>query len=451
MWVWRHRYMELGAREDIDYVYIFENRGVEVGVTLHHPHGQIYGYPFLPPVPKLELAADRAPRRLRAVRAARARAARRAARRARERQRRRLRPLRRALGLRSARRHARAPRQPARVRAATSCVMLAGALQTLVRGYDALFERPFPYVMAVHQAPTASPEHAAAAASPPGTGTCTSSSTRRCAPPRSSSTWPAPSRAPAPSSPTRCPRSQPQSCARRSHVAAERSRAFAPGRVNLIGEHTDYNDGLALPFAIAEGVTVSAEAEPPGSPGAARISVYARDLGQRDEFDASSPARARGWRAFVRGVVAELARAGPAAGRGGCRDQRRRAPRRRPVLLSRARGRAVPRPRRHQRPTARAAAADRDRAAVLARGERLGRRAHGPARPARLAVRRARAAPPTSTSARSTSNPCRCALGDWRLVVLDSGERHVHASSGYNERRAECARACELLGRGLAA
>src|SRR5208283_1683641 len=58
MGVWRQRYKELGARADIDYVYIFENRGVEVGVTLHHPHGQIYGYPFLPPVPRLELAAD---------------------------------------------------------------------------------------------------------------------------------------------------------------------------------------------------------------------------------------------------------------------------------------------------------------------------------------------------------------------------------------------------------
>jgi UDPglucose--hexose-1-phosphate uridylyltransferase len=49
MWVWRHRYAELGAREDVDYVMIFENRGVEVGVTLHHPHGQIYAFPFVPP------------------------------------------------------------------------------------------------------------------------------------------------------------------------------------------------------------------------------------------------------------------------------------------------------------------------------------------------------------------------------------------------------------------
>ena len=39
----------------------------------------------------------------------------------------------------------------------------------------------------------------------------------------------------------------------------ERVRARGPGRVNLIGEHTDYNAGLALPFAIDRGVTVTAE------------------------------------------------------------------------------------------------------------------------------------------------------------------------------------------------
>jgi UDPglucose--hexose-1-phosphate uridylyltransferase len=50
--VWAHRTTELGNREGIAYVFPFENRGVEVGVTIHHPHGQIYAYPFVPPVAK---------------------------------------------------------------------------------------------------------------------------------------------------------------------------------------------------------------------------------------------------------------------------------------------------------------------------------------------------------------------------------------------------------------
>lgn len=41
----------LRRRGDVRYVLPFENRGAEVGVTLHHPHGQIYGYPVMPPVP----------------------------------------------------------------------------------------------------------------------------------------------------------------------------------------------------------------------------------------------------------------------------------------------------------------------------------------------------------------------------------------------------------------
>jgi UDPglucose--hexose-1-phosphate uridylyltransferase len=153
MWVWRHRYGELGAREDVHYVLIFENRGVEVGVTLHHPHGQIYGYPFTPPVAQLELAADArlggcAPCAL----------------------------LERELS--DGRRvlhedewvvvyvpHAarwpyeahvvmRAHRPSLLDCSAPELAALARALRLLVRGYDALFERPFPYVMVVHQAPT---------------------------------------------------------------------------------------------------------------------------------------------------------------------------------------------------------------------------------------------------------------------------------------------------------
>ena len=71
-----------------------------------------------------------------------------------------------------------------------------------------------------------------------------------------------------------------------------RSGAFAPGRVNLIGEHTDYNRGLALPFAIAEGVTVRAEALP-----GERMLIHARDLGEHDEFAPGDRSAAVGWRA----------------------------------------------------------------------------------------------------------------------------------------------------------
>lgn len=54
---WAQRYEELGAIEGIDYVFIFENRGEEVGVTMHHPHGQIYAYSFMPLKVQVELAS----------------------------------------------------------------------------------------------------------------------------------------------------------------------------------------------------------------------------------------------------------------------------------------------------------------------------------------------------------------------------------------------------------
>jgi UDPglucose--hexose-1-phosphate uridylyltransferase len=48
--VWAERTRALGAEDSVRYVLPFENRGAEVGVTLHHPHGQIYAYPVVPPV-----------------------------------------------------------------------------------------------------------------------------------------------------------------------------------------------------------------------------------------------------------------------------------------------------------------------------------------------------------------------------------------------------------------
>jgi UDPglucose--hexose-1-phosphate uridylyltransferase len=156
MWVWRQRYEELGARADVHYVLIFENRGVEVGTTLHHPHGQIYAFPFLPPVPKLELDADA---RLGGCAVC-------------------------ALLERELDDGERivysgedvvayvpfAARWPYETHVVVrehrpsllecdggELQSLARALQAVTRGFDRLFARPFPYVMVVHQAPTSSP------------------------------------------------------------------------------------------------------------------------------------------------------------------------------------------------------------------------------------------------------------------------------------------------------
>ncbi len=153
MWVWRDRYRELGARADVDYVMVFENRGVEVGVTLHHPHGQIYGYPFLPPVPAAERAADArrgccTPCALLDSELSDGR----------------------RIVYENASTCAHVPwaaRWPYEVHvtlrehrpsllecSARELRALAEALQTMTRAYDRLFDRPFPYVMCVHQAPT---------------------------------------------------------------------------------------------------------------------------------------------------------------------------------------------------------------------------------------------------------------------------------------------------------
>lgn len=54
--LWAERTAALLARPDVAYVLVLENRGREVGATIDHPHGQIYGFPFVPPVPAREVA-----------------------------------------------------------------------------------------------------------------------------------------------------------------------------------------------------------------------------------------------------------------------------------------------------------------------------------------------------------------------------------------------------------
>ena len=224
----------------------------------------------------------------------------------------------------------------------------------------------------------------------------------------------------------------------RERLVPEQVVARGPGRVNLIGEHTDYNDGLALPFAIERGVTVTAE------PLARRRIEVARalDLGEHDEFALDDAgARATGWRAFVRGMVAELQAAGyDARGRAGSRSTgdlpqgsglsssaALEAALCLALLGARRRGRA-------RRPRELAQA-------VLARRERLGRRRDRAARPARVAVSRSPATRCGSTSlARGRAGPARAR----RLAA-----RHARLRRRATPRRLGLQRAPRRVPRGL--
>jgi galactokinase len=239
-----------------------------------------------------------------------------------------------------------------------------------------------------------------------------------------------------------------------------RSRAFAPGRVNLIGEHTDYNQGLALPFAIAEGVTVGAVASLPSAHEDGIVRAYARELDEHDEFPLAQPQPTSGWRAFVRGTVAELASAGvPLVG--ASLDIAGGPPRGAGLSSSAALEVAL------------CLALIELARAASARGPRDGGSGDGGGsvelRPIDIAKLCARVendwvgaqtglldqlaslfgAPDTALCIDFRTlriQPVPLSLGDWRLVVLDSHESHILASSGYNQRRAECTQACQLLG-----
>ena len=252
-------------------------------------------------------------------------------------------------------------------------------------------------------------------------------------------------------------------------MPVERVRAFAPGRVNLIGDHTDYNGGLALPFAIAEGITVTAEAAAVGAeaPAAsahadaaaqpagvavagagepARIQAIACDLDERDEFGVGEPAPQGGWRAFVRGTAGELQRGGwtlPSAVLRIGGDLPRGAGLSSSAALEVALCLALLELALEPRPP-RPAPVELARLCSRVENDWVGARTGLLDQLASLCGEADQAVLIDFRTLEVQLVPL--GLGGWRLVVLDSGERHNVASSGYNDRRAECARACELLG-----
>lgn len=208
--------------------------------------------------------------------------------------------------------------------------------------------------------------------------------------------------------------------------------------MNLIGEHTDYNDGLALPYAVTAGVTVTAT-RIDGD----HFEAVAHDLGQHDRFSRREPAPVEGWRAFVRGAVAELQALAyelPAA--------------RLEITGDLPRGSGL------------SSSAALELSLCLALIELAGAEPPGTIELARLGQRiehdwvGAQTGLLDQLASLSGSvghavlidfrslelEPLPLELGDHTLVTLSSGEPHANAASGYNRRRAECIEAAHRMG-----
>ena len=214
----------------------------------------------------------------------------------------------------------------------------------------------------------------------------------------------------------------------------------APGRVNLIGEHTDYNDGFVFPMAIDRAAWIALR---PRSDGRVEVDVarLRRDHGVR-------PRRALeketdGWIEYLKGTAWALQDAGLALRGLGGRRRRRRA-RSAPACPRRPPSRwRPPAP----SPPCRASTGSPRRWRCSARRPRTSGSASTAASWTSSSRRRAsRARRSSSTAARSRRSRCRCPKGTV-VVVLDTATRRGLVDSAYNERRAQCEAAAKLLRR----
>jgi galactokinase len=218
----------------------------------------------------------------------------------------------------------------------------------------------------------------------------------------------------------------------------------APGRANLIGEHTDYNDGFVLPFAIAERTAVAARRRDDDQI-RVRSAAYPSHIGSFSGLSPSVP-QVSGWSAYPFGVAWAISRARPLPGRYGADlyiDSD--VPAGAGLSSSAALEMAV-------------AAALTDLWGLdLSPGElaRAGQRAENEVVGAPTGIMDQYASllgqPDAAVfldcrTLATRSVPLRLAPAGLTLVLTDTGERHAHAAGGYAARRASCEKAARELG-----
>jgi galactokinase len=214
----------------------------------------------------------------------------------------------------------------------------------------------------------------------------------------------------------------------------------APGRINLIGEHTDYNDGLVLPVALGLGVTVVARQR---DDGLAHLITDA-DLEPRETSYVLGAERKDGtWADRARGVTTAMRSRGAALG-GFDAEITSTLPPGAGLGSSAALAVALVRA---LRGLFEVALEDAEIALVAhaAETEFVGAHAGLMDQLASIYGRRSEA---LLIDLRDLSRVTVALPGDLELAVIDSGERHQHATGGYNRRREECEEAARHLGVG---
>jgi galactokinase len=216
----------------------------------------------------------------------------------------------------------------------------------------------------------------------------------------------------------------------------------APGRANLIGEHTDYNDGFVLPFALDKGTVAAAAPGPAGL-----LEVCSRQAGPEVvtiRLDGLSPGAVTGWAAYPAGVAWALGQAGcPVAGarlaidsdvpQGAGLSSSAALDCAVALALTDLARRAVPRP---------------ELAAIARRAENdfVGVPTGIMDQSAALLCQAGHALLLDCRSGESDNVPLDPAAHRLALLIIDTRARHELTDSGYRDRFAECAAAARELG-----